>query len=156
MKHTISQDLRRFNYLFGETGMVYHEINRKLGLSDSTSSVLYALVEEGGRRLLRDICRCSGLSKQTANSAIRKLEQDGVLYLEPADGKNKMVCLTESGKELAERTAGRILAVEDEIFAAWPREDVQQYFALSAAFLVDLQKKADALPELSASETETI
>lgn len=155
MKHTISQDLRRFNYLFGETGMVYHEINRKLGLSDSTSSVLYALVEEGGRRLLRDICRCSGLSKQTANSAIRKLEQDGVLYLEPADGKNKMVCLTEFGKELAERTAGRILALEDEIFAAWPREDVQQYFALSAAFLVDLQKKADALPELSANETET-
>lgn len=149
MHHTVSQELKRFNYLFGETGMVYHEINRKLGLSDSTSSILYAVLEEGGRRLLKDVCRFSGLSKQTANSAIRKLEQEGVLYLEPADGKNKLVCLTETGKELAERTAGRVLAMEDEIFAAWPREDVQQYFALSAAFLLDLQKKADALADMS-------
>ena len=47
MSHTVSQELKRFNYLLGETSMVYHEINRKLGLSDSTSSILYALLEEG-------------------------------------------------------------------------------------------------------------
>ena len=147
MSHTVSQELKRFNYLLGETSMVYHEINRKLGLSDSTSSILYALLEEGGSRLLKDICRFSGLSKQTANSAIRKLEQEGILYLQPADGKNKLVCLTEAGKELAQRTVGQVLTMEDDIFAAWLREDVQRYFALAAAFLLDLQKKADALPD---------
>ena len=60
MSHTVSQELKRFNYLLGETSMVYHEINRKLGLSDSTSSILYALLEEGGSRLLKDICRFPG------------------------------------------------------------------------------------------------
>lgn len=148
MKHTVSPELKRFNYLFGETSLAYHELNRKLGLCDSTASILYAVLEYGGRRLLTEICRFSGLSKQTVNSAIRKLEREGVVYLEKADGKNKMVCLTESGKALAECTAGRILAAEDEIFASWPREDVRQYFAYSEAFLKALQKKSAELSPL--------
>ena len=46
------------------------------------------------------------------------MEHNGLIYLEMMDRKNKIVCLTQSGKSLAERTAGRILAMEDEIFAS--------------------------------------
>ena len=72
MKYQVSKELKRYNYLFGETGMVYHELNLKLGLSDSESSILYAILEQGERRSLKDICQFSGLSKQPFNSAIRK------------------------------------------------------------------------------------
>ncbi|MDR3766392.1 MAG: MarR family winged helix-turn-helix transcriptional regulator [Butyricicoccus sp.] len=145
MNHRVSKELKRYNYLFGETSTAYHEFNRKLGLSDSVSSILYAILEQGERRLLKEICHFSGLSKQTINSAIRKMEHEGLVYLEMADGKNKMVCLTEAGKSLAEQTAGRILAAEDAIFASWPREDVEQYFALTEAFMLALKEKADGL-----------
>lgn len=145
MNHWISKSLRRYNYLFGETGLVYHEMYLKLGLSDSAASILYALLENGDCCLLRDVCRFTGLNKQTINSALRKLEAEGILYLEMAGGKKKLVRLTEQGKSLAERTAGRILAAEDEIFASWPREDVERYLELTEAFMLALKEKADGM-----------
>lgn len=143
----ISKALRRYNSLFCETNMVYHEMYRKLGLADSAGSILYAILENGGRRLLRDICRVAGLSKQTVNSSLRKLESEGILYLEKANGKSKMVCLTEEGRALAERTAGKILLAEDEIFAAWPPEDVARYLELTERYMRALREKSESLPE---------
>ena len=58
---------------------------------------------------------------------------------------SKTVCLTEAGKLLADRTARRIIQAENEIFAAWPQEDVETYLALTERFLSDIRKKADQL-----------
>ncbi len=69
MKNTISKELKRYNYLFGETGAAYHEMYLKLGMSDSAISILYAVLEQGGSRPLQQIRHCTGLSKQTINSA---------------------------------------------------------------------------------------
>lgn len=145
MKHKISKELKRYNYLFGETGAAYHEMNLKLGMSDSAISILYAVLENGESRPLQQICHYTGLSKQTINSAIRKLEAEGIIYLEMAGPKNKTVCLTEKGKLLAEKTAGRVLAAENEIFASWPQEDVDKYLELTEAYLIALKEKAKTL-----------
>ena len=48
------------------------------------------------------------------------------MYLEAAGAKNKNLCLTEEGKRLAERTAIRIMKAENEIFASWEQEEVEQ------------------------------
>ena len=69
-----SKAMRRYNHLLGEIDGVYHEMSLKLGLSDSAMIVLYTICDSGSSCLLRDICRYSGLSKQTVNSALRKLE----------------------------------------------------------------------------------
>ena len=147
MEHRISKELKRYNYLFGETGTAYHEIYRRLGMADSAISILYVLLESGDVCPLRDVCRFTGLSKQTVNSALRKLEGEGALRLEPVDGRNKLVRLTEEGKALAERTAGRVLAMEDEIFASWPREDVETYLKLTENYMRALQEKARRMGE---------
>lgn len=98
MMDNVSKELKRYNYLFGETGAAYHEMHLKLGMSDSAGMILYAILESGDRRLLKEICHFTGLNKQTINSAIRKLEAEGIVYLEMAGAKNKVVCLTEKGK----------------------------------------------------------
>lgn len=148
MEHELSKALKRYNYLFGETGMAYHEIYLKLGLSDSAISILYAILESGDCCLLRDVCQSTGLSKQTVNSALRKLEAENVLYLELVDGKNKMIYLTKEGKTLAEKTAGRVLTIEDEIFASWPQEDVQKYLELTENFMRALKERAKNMQEV--------
>lgn len=147
MGHRVSKELKRYNYLFGETGMAYHDIYLKLGLADSAISILYAILESGDSCLLRNVCQFTGLSRQTVNSALRKLEAENVLYLELVDGKNKMIHLTREGKALAERTAGRVLAIEDEIFAAWPQEDVQKYLELTENFMRALKEAAKNMRE---------
>lgn len=73
MNIKISESLKHFNYLQSELDAVYHEASLKLGMSDSSMIILYTLCNEGGSCLLNDICILTCLSKQTINSAIRKL-----------------------------------------------------------------------------------
>ena len=140
-----SKVMRRYNHLLGEIDGVYHEMSLRLGLPDSAMMILYTICDSGGSCSLREICRSSGLSKQTVNSALRKLEAEGILYLEAAGARSKNVCLTEVGRQLAGRTAGRVLAIENEIFASWPREDVERYLGAMERFLSDLRKRASSL-----------
>ena len=95
----------------------YHELAVRLGLSDSAFQVLWSVAELGEGCTQRDICRQFFLSKQTAHSSVRKLEQEGVLMLRPGSGREVAIFLTEKGKALvgekvvpameAERAAAR-------------------------------------------------
>ncbi|MDE5964097.1 MAG: MarR family transcriptional regulator, partial [Eubacterium sp.] len=105
MKIYVSKEMKRFNHLISETEALYHEISLKLGLSDSALSILYTICNNGVSCPLNEICNISGISKQTINSSLRKLEADDIVYLEQISGKSKNVCLTEKGKSLAENTA---------------------------------------------------
>ena len=145
MSDNLSQKLKRYNYLVGEIDAAYHEISTNLGLSDSVMRILYTICDNGECCLLQDICRRSGLSKQTVNSALRRLEADGILYLESAGSKAKNVCLTEFGKGFADQTAGQIIKAENEIFDSWSNEDVDKYLELTEAFLAALREKAKEL-----------
>lgn len=146
MKADFSKELKRYNYLYSETDAAYHEAAFKLGLPDSSMLVLYAICSCGDSCLLRDICRSSGISKQTINSALRRLEADEIVYLKNAGGKNKTVCLTEKGKKLAEQTAGKIIEMENAIFSSWNKEEVDQYLELTERYLHDFRERLRHLP----------
>lgn len=141
MKETSRENLRRFNYLFGETEAAYHEAYHKLGYADSAMKILYAICDNGGSCLLQTVRRRSGLNKQTVNSAIRKLEAEGILYLENAGAKAKNACLTAHGQAVAEQTAMRILQIEKDIFACWSEEEVEAYLRLTEQFLNDFRER---------------
>lgn len=143
-KH-ISREMKRYNYLISEMDSVYHEAAVKFGLSDSAMSILYAICDNGEGCLLHEICFYTGISKQTINSALRKLESEDIVYLEPLNAKSKKVYLTEKGRDLTEKTAFRILQMEDEIFASWKKEDVDKYLELTESYLVHLREKINGL-----------
>ena len=145
VEYDSSKAIKRYNHLSGEIDAVYHEMSFKLGLSDSAAMILYAILEHGGSCPLKDVCRFTGLSKQTVNSALRKLETEGAVYLKPVSARSKSVCLTEAGQALAVRTAGKIIEIENDIFASWPREAVEKYLELAEAFLSALRERAKQL-----------
>lgn len=142
MELYISKELRRFNRLLGELNGLYHEAAVRLGLSDSGMSVLYILCEEGGACPLSELVRQSGTSKQTINSALRKLEGEGMVRLEAAGGRGKTVRLTGEGQALAGRTAARLIRLEDEIFAAWGPEASAEYNQMTQRYLEDFREKS--------------
>ncbi len=138
-----SKQLRRFNRLVGETDAVYHELANRLGLSDSAFQILYTLRAEGGAcPLLRDICAFSGLTKQTVNSALRKLEAEGSVTTESSGARHKTVTLTPKGAELAEKTVAKVIEIENEILGSWPAEDLEKYIRLTEEFLVSVRARA--------------
>ncbi len=146
MNQDFSKELRRCNYLMSETESAYHEAASRFGLPESSMIVLYAICYAGnGCCPLRDICLNAGVSKQTINSALRRLEKEGIIYLKNTDGKNKTVFLTDEGQKLAGRTAAKVIAIENDIFASWTKEDVNQYLALTERYLHDFQKRLQLL-----------
>ena len=137
--------MKRLNLLTSEIDAVYHEATLKLGLTDSAMIVLYTLCMFDGACRLSQIIQLSGLSKQTVNSALRKLETEGTLYLKADEGRKKCVCLTERGWELAQSTALRLMNIENEVFSSWSVEDQETHIRLTQRFLNGLREKVKEL-----------
>lgn len=133
----------RYSYLTSEIDAAYHEAARKLGLSDSAMRILYTICLRGDDCPLSDIVSLSGISKQTINSALRKLEDTGVV--ETVGRKKKQVYLTTRGKLLAQNTALRVLKIEDEVFASWSNAEIESYIALTEKFMSGFKEKVKEL-----------
>ena len=101
-------DFNRINFMLMSIAKLYHDAIVRFGLSENTGLILRFLSEFGGCCPLSAIYKTMGIRKQTVNSAIRKMEADGIVYLEQDTGRSKRVVLTESGRELAERTVDQI------------------------------------------------
>ena len=75
----------QYTYLAGEINALYHEAAVKTGISDSVQNILYVLCERDGQCLQSEISKLTGISRQTINSAIRKLEKEEELRLQEID-----------------------------------------------------------------------
>lgn len=137
--------IHRVNCLSNELDAIYHQAARKLGISDSVMLVLYMLYERGGTSPLLEICAESGTSKQTINSALRKLEKEEILYLEQEGRKTKRVCLTEKGKLYVNQTAARLFQAECSAFDDWTDEEVKQYLTLMEKYNESLRKQVEKI-----------
>lgn len=145
MNKYTSKDMKRYNYLVSEIDAAYHESSFRLGVSDSVLRILYTICDEGESCPLTDISRKTGLCKQTVNSAVHKLEKDGIVFLEAADGKSKNVCLTEKGVSFSQKTVTKIMDIENDIFASWESSDVEKYLELTEKYLRALKDKINTL-----------
>lgn len=101
------KNIRKYNYMMSEINAIYHGAAVRAGISDSIQSILYAICENGDRCLQSDIYKQTGISRQTINTAIRRLERDKIVYLEQGKGRSKIVCLTDDGKAFADKKPAR-------------------------------------------------
>ena len=104
--------------------------------------------------MLRDICYLTGISKQTLNSAIRKLEHDDILRTENADAKSKRLRLTDAGELYAAQTVAKIIAAENRILSSWEPADVEKYLVLTERFLNELRDETKRLEPADRAERQ--
>lgn len=140
----IRTELRRYNYLVGEINSLYHTAAQRSGLSDSAMAVLYALCSEE-RCGISNVCRLMGLSKQTVNSALRKLERDDIVKLEALDGRQKLITLTPKGSRLVKKTTARLIEAENRVFDGWSESERREYLRLTEKYLVDFRQEVEKL-----------
>lgn len=135
----------KYTYLAGEINALYHEAAVKMGVSDSVQNILYVICEKGDQCLQSDISKLTGISRQTINSAIRKLEKDGIVYLEQGKGRNTIVCLTEKGKQFASEKIYPLYEIENKIWNEWTAEEQEQYLLLTQKYRDALKKYLNAI-----------
>lgn len=145
MQQMSEDNIRRINYLMTEIDALYHQAAVKMRLSDSVARVLYTIYEAKGSCLLSEIYKKTGVSKQTINSALRKLEQDGILYLEPYKGNAKKVILTSKGEQYVEQTVAKLYAAEIRSFASWSEAEMEMYISLIRKDIDSLRKEIERM-----------
>ena len=141
MEIIMNPTMRRYSLIVGEMEAAYHEYSLKMGFSDSCMQILYTMCLFGDACLLSDITKMLGISKQTINSALRKLETEGVIYLETVENRRKRVCLTEKGKQTVTEKIMPLVEAENSIFDGWTETQREQYIALSQRYLDALRDK---------------
>ena len=142
-----SSRIHDLNCLTTELDSLYHQAAVRLGLSDSVLMVLYALYDSGGCCLLSNIYKQADKSRQTINSAVRKLEAEGIIYLEAYRGRSKKILLTDKGREYADGTVAHIYAMENDIFVAWSRDEFDIYIRLFRRFIDEFRENMSKLPK---------
>lgn len=143
----ISKYLKEYNHIYKEANDIYHEIARKLQLSDSALDIFYTIFEMGDNCLQRDICKASCMPKQTVNSSIRKLQTDGYLTLSPGKGRSMHIHLTPSGQKLIQEKPVPLIRIENDAFEDMTVEECEQLIHLNAKYNQTLRSRLSNLEE---------
>lgn len=118
-------------------------------IQDTTLFILNEISSEEycTQRSLRDRL---GYSKQTISSALRRLEQEGMITRQRAllDQRNKIIRLTPKGKHYTDTIIARLRDAEVRAFKDWTDEEAEQilqcYAKLASALSQSLQADIDA------------
>ena len=114
---------------------IFRGIAKKMGLSECSFWILYILRTDNVEPVQSEICACLYESKQTVNSALKKMESEG--YLELTSGKDrrsKRILLTAAGLSLCERTVDRVIERERNALEDLTEEEQELFLALFRKF----------------------
>ena len=143
----ISPYLKKYNQIYTEINAIYHEVARRMHLSDSAFDILYGIYDMGDNCQQRDICNASCIPKQTVHSSISKLEKEGYLTLVSGKGRNKYIRLTDLGRELIEKKLLPLIRIENDAFNCMTAEECAQMLALNQKYAQALRQGLSSYPE---------
>ena len=131
--------IQEFNQIDGRISSLYHAAALKTGVSDSEFRILYTLAVNASGYLQSALREATGMGRSTVNSALKKLEREGILTLSPGSGRHTCVSLTAQGHRLADRTVCRLIRLEDRIYAGWTAEEQALLLRLNRDFTEKLE-----------------
>lgn len=132
----IKEQLYALNKMSKISVALYHKVALSFGVSDSSLSVLYALLEADPPRSQYDLSNDWFIPKQTINSTVAALQKKEFVSLSPITGaKNKKsIALTDAGKEFVENTVGKLRDAELRAFMDLTPEEREIYIRLNQKY----------------------
>lgn len=137
------------NRQYNETNLLYHTTAALFGLSDTVFWVLYSLYGSDTPQTQAQMSAGWCLPKQTLNSAVRGMVEQGLLVLTPAPGgkRAKNLNLTEAGRALAEKTIARVVRAEAAAICRMGLEHMETDLAIRQGYLQKLREEFTQLKE---------
>ena len=139
--------------LHKEEDGLYHRLARHFGLSDSELWILYTLAVYQKPVTQARMCGYLSLSKQTINSGLKQLEQEGYIQLTGGPGRQKYLRLTTRGEQLSARTVRPILEAEERAFLGLAGEERARLLALERKYLSLLHRESEQIFQSSQEES---
>ncbi len=133
---TNNEYIQTINRLLKECDMVYHDAAANAGLSDCAFWILYTLQDTDRSYTQSEIGDLASMPRQTVNSALKKLERDGILTLEHTEEKlRKQICLTEKGQDFSEQYIVPVMQAELRVCASFPDEEKDLLLRIFRSFV---------------------
>ncbi len=97
---------------------IYHAYAVRHGVSDSFLFLMYVFHEDGDGVTQAEIGQILNVPKQTVNSALKRMESDGLIYLknDDKDKKKKKVFLTETGRNMMRDLIEPLILAENKAY----------------------------------------
>lgn len=148
--------LVEFDRMLNGLDHIYSEFSRTCGLSDCAYWMLVDTGTAGGSIAVSRLTSEWFYSKQTINSAIKTLTARGFATLGFAEGsrKNKVVSLTEEGRQFAERYALPAQEAEQQAFEVLEPWEQREIMRLIGKFSHALGDECDAFKQHIAAESQ--
>ena len=128
-----------FNQVYKEMDEIYHLYAKQHGVSDTALWLMYSLYQSETAYTQREFCSDWHYPPQTINSALKNFEKQGIIELQsiPDNQKNKLIVLTQKGKDWAENIISPLILAERRSFQGMKKEEREALLVLSKKY-VDL------------------
>ena len=125
----LSTRLFALNEAWKENANIYRQMAKQMNLTDMAMWALYTLRVEPGEMTQSRMSEFLHEPKQTINSALKKMEADGLITLQSGSNRRtKTIQLTAAGEAL--ETADRVAETEQQALAQFSEEESDQLFSL--------------------------
>lgn len=142
----MQQSPRKFWEVWGRSDALYNRWAAAHGVNNYRLFVLYVLDNHPGATQ-KAIADHAGLPKQTVNTVVRALRDEGYVTLSPASGdrREKNVSLTPAGQAYARALLEPLYALEDAVFARMGDARVQEMMDAIALFNMLFEKETEMI-----------
>lgn len=116
-----------------ELDEIYHDYAVSHNLSDAALWILYAIYDAKEVVTQANICSSWFFSRQTINTALKGLEQQGIIELVsiPGNRKSKQIRFSSEGQDAAQKILFPLLQAENKVFATLSDEENRVFLELS-------------------------
>ena len=126
-----STRLYALNETWKENADIYRRMAKQMNMTDTVMWALYTLRIEPGEITQSRMCEFLHEPKQTVNSALKKMEADGLITLQSGSNRRtKTIHLTAAGLAVARKTSDRVMETEQQALAQFSEEEAEQLFSL--------------------------
>ena len=121
-----SERQRLLNNLNKDIDNLFARAAARAGLSDSAFDILYALDVYGDGCSQKDLCERCWMGKQTINSSIKRLCEQGILEKTAGPGRTTTLSLTATGRALVAEKVRPVIEAETAAMHAFSPAELAQ------------------------------
>lgn len=122
----VEERQRRLNNLEKDIDSIFTRAAVHVGLSDSAFDILYALEAYGDGCSQKDLCERCWMGKQTINSSIKRLCEQGILEKTAGPGRTTTISLTATGRALVAEKVRPVIETETAAMHAFSPAELEQ------------------------------
>lgn len=130
--------------MWGQANALYSSWAASRGINYYLLFVLYALDRQESMTQ-KKICIFTGLTKQTVNSVMKSLKEEGYITLSPGsdDRREKQISLTEKGMAYSDGLLAPLRELEQRVFQIMGSDRVQRMIEDITLFNTVLEKEME-------------